>query len=307
MVNVEWLRYFVAVAETRNFAAAAERLHLTPQALSHAIAGLEQHYQQVLIDRGQRVKDLTPAGQALLAEARTVLAKLENTDRLMQEFKEAEPQGPVRLAGTTILQSLILPPLLARVRDRHAGIVPRIFNMRSADIEVRVASGDLDLGWFMRPARHAGVESRELTRTPYVIVGCPQPPASWHDLDYVAVRHFTTERQEAAACGSEALMVGQWARRQQAPRVAAESDQFETTLGLCLAGVGAALLPELVVRAYVQEGRLAVIADSPEPYDEPITVVWRKGVRLNAAALAVLQALQSLVDVGDRQNPNVPA
>ena len=69
----------------------------------------------------------------------------------------------------------------------------------------------------------------------------------------------------------------------------------------------AALLPELVVRTYVQEGRLAVIADSPDPYDEPITVVWRKGVRLNAAAQAVLQALQSLADVGDLPSPDIPA
>lgn len=34
MVNPEWLRYFVVLAETRNFTAAAEQLHLTPQAMS---------------------------------------------------------------------------------------------------------------------------------------------------------------------------------------------------------------------------------------------------------------------------------
>jgi DNA-binding transcriptional LysR family regulator len=40
-LNPEWLRYFVTLAETRNFHKAAERLHITPQALSKAIAGLE--------------------------------------------------------------------------------------------------------------------------------------------------------------------------------------------------------------------------------------------------------------------------
>ncbi|MBC7545341.1 MAG: LysR family transcriptional regulator [Candidatus Sericytochromatia bacterium] len=38
-MNPEWLRYFVALVKTRNFAAAAEQLHITPQAMSNAIAG----------------------------------------------------------------------------------------------------------------------------------------------------------------------------------------------------------------------------------------------------------------------------
>ena len=66
MLNPEWLRYFVCVAETRNFHQAAEQLHVTPQALSHAIAGLETYFKSRLIDRDKRVKGLTPAGEALL-------------------------------------------------------------------------------------------------------------------------------------------------------------------------------------------------------------------------------------------------
>src|SRR4051794_6287168 len=113
MVNPEWLRYFAALAETRNFAAAAEQLHITPQAMSNAIAGLEQHYKLKLVDRGTRMKGLTPAGDALLKDAKAILQRLEQTDLHMAELRDDTPQGPLRLASVSVITNYVLPGLLS--------------------------------------------------------------------------------------------------------------------------------------------------------------------------------------------------
>src|SRR6478672_3326558 len=99
LMNTDWLRYYVALAETLNLQQAADRLHVTPQAVSKALAGLEDQFKLKLVERAHRIQGLSPAGEALLEEARTILADLENAERRLGEWKQGAPQGPVTIAG----------------------------------------------------------------------------------------------------------------------------------------------------------------------------------------------------------------
>ena len=76
-VELKHLRSFVAVAEELNFTRAAERLHLTQQALSGQIRQLEERIGTKLLERDTRRVDLTPAGSALLESARPLIAGAE--------------------------------------------------------------------------------------------------------------------------------------------------------------------------------------------------------------------------------------
>lgn len=76
-VELKHPRAFVAVAEELNFTRAAERLHLTQQALSGQIRQLEERIDAKLLERDTRRVELTPAGLALLNSARPLLAGAE--------------------------------------------------------------------------------------------------------------------------------------------------------------------------------------------------------------------------------------
>jgi DNA-binding transcriptional LysR family regulator len=73
-VELRELRYFVAVAEELHFTRAADRLHVTQQALSTAIQRLEARLGGELFERTTRSVRLTSAGHVLLPLARQVLA-----------------------------------------------------------------------------------------------------------------------------------------------------------------------------------------------------------------------------------------
>ena len=73
MLELRHLRYFVAVAEERNFSRAAERLHMAQSPLSAAIRQLEQEIGAKLLSRGSRGVTTTPAGAVLLERARRLL------------------------------------------------------------------------------------------------------------------------------------------------------------------------------------------------------------------------------------------
>ena len=80
-LDLRKLGYFVAVAEELHFGRAAERLYIAQPVLSRQIRKLEQELGTDLLTRDSRRVTLTPAGQRLLEEARSLLATVEASRR----------------------------------------------------------------------------------------------------------------------------------------------------------------------------------------------------------------------------------
>ena len=72
-MELRQLRYFVAVADTGNISRAAQKIFLTQPALSRQIKALEEEIGQCLLERKAHSIRLTPAGEAMLREARELL------------------------------------------------------------------------------------------------------------------------------------------------------------------------------------------------------------------------------------------
>jgi LysR family transcriptional regulator, hca operon transcriptional activator len=95
-VELRHLRYFVAVAETRSLSVAAKtKLHTTQPSLSRQIHDLEEEIGAQLLTRSARGIELTPAGQAFLEHARSVLsqadAAIEAARRIAHPVSRALP------------------------------------------------------------------------------------------------------------------------------------------------------------------------------------------------------------------------
>jgi DNA-binding transcriptional LysR family regulator len=151
------LSYFVAVAEERSFTRAAERLHIVQPAVSQQIRRLEAELGVVLFTRTTRAVTLTAAGEALLSEARAVLAAAERTRQVAAELAGA------RRERLHIATASGLGTWLHRVLDAFAVAMPAV-EVRLTTVPYRerlaaVATGALDAA-FVQAAQDApeGVE-----------------------------------------------------------------------------------------------------------------------------------------------------
>lgn len=115
------LRTFVAIAESGGFRAGAARLRRAQSALSHAVASLEQELGITLFDRSGRRPVLTPAGTALLEDARAVLLKVDT----MRARARGVSQG-LELELPVVVDTLFPLPLacaaLHAMHERHPSV-----------------------------------------------------------------------------------------------------------------------------------------------------------------------------------------
>jgi DNA-binding transcriptional LysR family regulator len=109
-VELRQLRYFLAVAEERRFARAAERLHIAAPSLSQQIQALERELRVTLFDRSPQHVALTAAGAALVPRARVILAE---ADRARDDVRAArgERRDELRLRICNMAELVLDGPL----------------------------------------------------------------------------------------------------------------------------------------------------------------------------------------------------
>lgn len=78
-ITLRMMEQFIAVAEELHFHRAALRLNMSQPPLTHAVRKLEEDIGVTLIERGNRVLGLTPAGEMFVREARETLRQAEKT------------------------------------------------------------------------------------------------------------------------------------------------------------------------------------------------------------------------------------
>jgi DNA-binding transcriptional LysR family regulator len=109
-VELRQLRYFLAVAEERRFARAAERLHIAAPSLSQQIQTLERELRVTLFVRTPQKVELTPAGEALVLRARVILAEV---DRAREEVRATgdSRREPLSLRVSNMAELVLDGPL----------------------------------------------------------------------------------------------------------------------------------------------------------------------------------------------------
>ncbi|WP_332853175.1 LysR family transcriptional regulator [Duganella sp. S19_KUP01_CR8] len=145
-IELRQLRYFVTVAEELHFGKAALRLHMTQPPLSQTIQALEELLGAPLFERNRRGVALTPAGLALLPEARRMLAQSQELPQLVQRAAAGEV-GRLTLAFISSADYSVLPPFLRAYRAAY----PQV------QITLQEATSDLQLDDLLNNRIDAGL------------------------------------------------------------------------------------------------------------------------------------------------------
>lgn len=175
-MEIRQLRALAAIAETRTFTAAAQRVHITQAAISMQIRQLEQELGLPVFVRTPRRCVLTEAGERLLERARRILREHDAALAEMSELSGAT-HGRLRFgSASSSLSSEPLPRILKELQTDHPHADVSVTSGTSESLVRRIVSGDLDLAFVSLPVEARGIQTELLLRDELVAIASPGHP-----------------------------------------------------------------------------------------------------------------------------------
>ncbi|MEB0135814.1 LysR substrate-binding domain-containing protein [Actimicrobium sp. CCC2.4] len=250
-IELRQLRYFVTVAEELHFGRAAARLHMTQPPLSQTIQALEAGLGHRLFARTNRSVALTPAGSALLTEARRLLAQAHALPELVRLAASGE-SGRLVLAFVSTADYSVLPPFLREFREHY----PQVhIELREATTDIQLddlAQNRIDVGLLIAPLPEKSATELAYLRvlSEPLILAAPRgikalAGSTAVSLKAVAGLPLIIFPRRIAPAFHDAILAT-FRAAGLTPHIGQEAIQMQTIVGLVSAGMGIALVPQSV-------------------------------------------------------------
>jgi DNA-binding transcriptional LysR family regulator len=290
-VEIGHLRCFLAVAEQRHFTRAARELGLAQPSVSAQVRRLETELGNELFHRMKGNVTLTPAGEALLPYARRILA---DVDAASSELREtgAQVRGRLAIGATPSLAATLVPPVLARFHAAYPDVDLALREAGSVDLVTALEEGALDVALVILPVRHDVLETQSLLREELVLALTRAHPLArrrtitvgdLRDVPLVMFREgYDLRNATEAACRAAGF----------APTFAVEGGEMDGVLRLTAAGLGAAIVPSLVIGP---RGPLHAVRIAQSALTRTIGLAHRRDRRLSRAAQELVETVRALV------------
>ena len=166
--SIRQLKYLVAVAEHRHFSKAAENCFVTQSTLSTAIRELEQHLGVMIFERNRKSVLITPVGEKLLAQARTILGEVEDFVGLARAEK-GSLTGEIRLGVIPTIGPFLLPRMLCELRQAYGKLRLYLKEETSARLAAMLTQGKLDVLMLAFPYHLRDVETVTLFEDEFLL------------------------------------------------------------------------------------------------------------------------------------------
>jgi LysR family hydrogen peroxide-inducible transcriptional activator len=275
MVSLKQLRYFVTVARTGHFGAAAERCAVTQPALSMQIQELERELGLQLLERGRKRAELTAGGQEIAARAARVLADVRDLVDSARHFADGFA-GPFRLGAIPSIAPYMLPQLLPLIRARYPALDLHLRETQTQRLLEELVDGDLDLVLLALPVEHPGVQTLSLFEDRFLLaVPASRPIGNYVRATPDLLREDRLLLLEEGHCLRDQALA--FCRLRQVENIDTfGASSLSTIVQMVSNGLGLTLLPELSLELESKRAdiRLMRFAD-PEPR-RIIGLAWRE-------------------------------
>ena len=271
MDRFQAMRVYVQVVESMSFVRAAERLDLSPTAVSRQVADLEEHLQTRLLQRTTRRISVTETGRAYFERCVQLLAELDEAER-EAAHQSAEPRGTIRFTTSINFGMRQVTPAIASFLARYPQVK---FDVSLSDAMVDIVEQGFDLAIRIGTAGPPNLVARKLGESR--LVPCASPgylkqhgnPRSPADL----ARHNCLTYEYAQ---SDAWTFRDAAGREHAVRVSGSlnSNNGDLNAAAAVEGVGIALEPDFIVGAHLKGGRLVSLLEGFQAPTSPIYAVY---------------------------------
>jgi DNA-binding transcriptional LysR family regulator len=282
---------FVEANRRGSISRAADALGLTQPTCTARLHGLERELGAQLLVRGRRGVSLTPAGRRFLPRA---IAAMDSLRRGATEAKAgSEARSGVLAVGLASDLALYLAPrALARFASRHPQVETLARSGHSRFVADLLRAEEVELALVSQLVMLPDLASRALFTEAVPVVVAPSHRLARRGalkIDELAQAGLVV-RDPAAFLRS--ITTAYFAAGDTAPHILMELDNTEACKRVVLSGLGAALLPEMAIRAELGRGDLVQLrVEGHPPPKRTIHALTRQGAELSAGATALLRLM----------------
>jgi DNA-binding transcriptional LysR family regulator len=306
-MQIETLKIFCDLVESKSFSAAAEANFVTQSAVSQQVRGLEEKFRRRLLERvrGRREVRLTEGGEAFYEESRQVLAAYAQLEERLRALT-GTVSGTVRVATVYSIGLHELPPAVRRFMALYPEAKIDLEYSRTTRIVRDVLAGTVDLGIVAYPEKKRGLTVVPLGGDRLVLI-CPPGHAlaghkklrardlAGHDFVFFE-RDIPTRRATDKILRAHGVTV----------RRVAEFDNIETIKRAVEVGFGAAIVPRASVVDEQRTGQLAAVPLAEAEWTRSVGVIYRSDRTLGTAARKFIELLRSRDDGAKADEPKPP-
>jgi DNA-binding transcriptional LysR family regulator len=269
MIDAAGLRVMKAIADEGSFTGAAHALGFTQPAISQMVRRLEQRTGTVLVERYGRQVRLTEAGQVLARHAVGVLAALDAAEEEISAIAGLR-SGRVRLMAFPSSSATLVPKALAILRARHPDVTITFTEAEPPESLAALRQGECDLAVaFAYEGKEIGEIEEDLSMlvTHHLLddelrlVVPTNHPQATHEV--ASMEDFCAEDWIAGCPRCRGHLVNLSQDAGYSPNVAFETEDYVAVLGLVSAGLGVALVPDLILRAAKHDDVVALPLSPP--------------------------------------------
>jgi len=249
-MEMHQLTYFESVSRHLHFTRAAQELNVAQPSVSQQIRKLENELGAPLFHRMKRHVTLTEAGKTFLPHARAVLQRLEEARLEVQELSGLR-KGTLAVGAPPSVGTHFLPRALAAFARRHPGIALSFREAGSRTLVDLLEEGELDLAVVIQPVRHPALETEPLIEEELLLAVPRQHHLAEGDgrrrvrLAQLRQEPFVLLREGAYDLRDQTLSACRRAGFE--PQVALDGGEMDSMLRFVAAGIGLAVLPEMVL------------------------------------------------------------
>jgi LysR family hydrogen peroxide-inducible transcriptional activator len=289
-MEINQLRYFVAIAELLSFTKAAARCNVSQPSLSQQIQKLELDLGVQLLDRlGRRIK-LTDAGDVFYERATAALDAINDARTCVQTGLDWQ-KGAITVGAIHTVAPYLLPDVVSRLTKRFPEAQVTVEEQLTEELIANCLAGELDVGIVALPIVEQRVRAESLFTEKLVATLPANSPLA--DAKRLTLRDVTSQPfvllDDMHCLGRQTLQL--CADRNCAPAVSCRTAQLLTVQELVALGQGVSLVPEMAANRNRDKRLVYRTLDGP-PVEREIGMIWRPRYRPRRLVEAVLDLLR---------------
>jgi DNA-binding transcriptional LysR family regulator len=283
---------FLAVLEHGGVSRAAERLGVRQPTVSGLIRSLERDVGTDLFVRRPGPLRPTAAGTALATHAARLLKVVEEaTEAVARADRDARRH--LAIAAGEALATHVLPPAVARLRERLPGLTVEFVVGDEARVVEALRSGEVDAALLTDRTEARDFEMHDYQPGRLVLVAAPshrlvgRPRVGWRDLagETLVVRDAgTINRREVEQMLTAAGV---------APKSRLVASSLEAVKRCAEAGLGVTVVPQIAVERELAEERLVELRLDAPGLEYRFVLATRRGETPPPTVTALLELLRA--------------